>query len=75
MAGRAPPDDRGIDAVVGVQAVPGAVAPSTQERDHVGTDVILAKELQRLIGRWGSVMRIGVNALLPGRQGKVPLVS
>ena len=75
LTGHAPAKNRGIDAVVGVQTVPGAIVPSTQERDHVGADVIFAKELQRLICRRSPAMSIGVNALLSCRQGKSPLVA
>ena len=69
----APTDNRGVDAAVGVQAVPSTIMPSTQEGDHVGPDVIFTQELQRLIYRWGPVMRIGVNSLLSCRQGVSPL--
>src|ERR1700733_3954445 len=67
LARHPPADDRGLDAAVSVEALPSAVAPLAQERNDVGADVILTKQLQRLVRRWSSVVSIGVDTLLPGR--------
>ena len=42
-----------------------AKAPSAQERNNVSTDVVLTKELKRLVRRRGSFVTKCVDALLP----------
>jgi hypothetical protein len=45
--------------------------PSAQERNDISADVILAKELERLVSRRGSVMTECVNSFLPGCHGSI----
>jgi hypothetical protein len=61
---QAPANHHGFDAGVRLRASPGAIAPSTQERNDVSPDVILAKQFERLVCRWHAFMIEGVNALL-----------
>ena len=65
LAGHAPTKHRGFDAFVRIEVLPSAIPPSAQERNNIGTDVVLTKELQRLVRRRGPVMNKCVDALSP----------
>ena len=62
---RAPANQhRGFDAFVSIEALPGAIAASA-ERNNIGTDVTLTKELKWLVRRRDSVMTKRGDAKLP----------
>src|ERR1700733_789192 len=65
LAGHSPANDCGLDTVLRVETLPSAIAPLAQKRNDVGADVILAKEFQRLVLWWHSLMNIGADAILP----------
>jgi hypothetical protein len=54
-----------FDALACIHALPNAVLPSTQEWNDVRTDVILAKNLKRLVSGWFAFMDEGIDTLSP----------
>jgi hypothetical protein len=56
-----------FDGVACIHALPSAAPPSTQERNNIRADVILAKELKRLVGRRYAFVNEGIDSLLPCR--------
>jgi hypothetical protein len=46
-----PPDDFGFNLMVGPDAAPRAVNPTTWKRKHVGAIVIFAKQFHQIPGR------------------------
>ena len=63
-----PTNHRSFDASAGFCVFPQAIAPPAREWNHIGPDVILAENLERLVVRRASLMNEIVNALLPGYQ-------
>jgi hypothetical protein len=63
----APTNHCRFDGVAGIHALPSAAPPSTQERNNIRADVILAKELKRLAGRRYAFVNEGIDSLLPCR--------
>ncbi|MFZ0527104.1 MAG: hypothetical protein WAM40_15980, partial [Xanthobacteraceae bacterium] len=64
---QAPADDRRFDWAAGLYILPNTVTPSAQKWNDIGADVVLAKKLQRLIGRRNALVSEGVDSRLPGR--------
>jgi hypothetical protein len=63
----APADDCRLDGAAGIHALPNPAAPSTQERNDICADVILAQELKRLVRRRDAFVDEGIDSLLPCR--------
>lgn len=59
-----PTDDRCFDWLARLRALPGGAAPSTEKRNDISADVILAKEFKRLIRGWFAVVNKSVDACL-----------
>jgi len=71
---RAPANHCSFNATVSVHASPHAITPPAQERNDVRTDVIFAKDLQRLVGRRRSFMIKAIDAFLSGYHGEMAIV-
>src|SRR6202040_879421 len=66
---KSPPTNHcSFDASAGFCVFPYAIAPPAREWNHIGPDVILAEDLERLVVRRASLVNEIVNALLPGYQ-------
>ncbi len=65
MSAHAPANNRRLDAIFSVNAIPSAINPSTQEWNDIRPDVILAQEFKGQIRRWCAFMTEGVDALFP----------
>ena len=63
---RAPANYLCFDAAARIHALPRAVAQSTQERNYIRTDVVLAKKLKWPLSRRLAFMNESTDALLPG---------
>jgi hypothetical protein len=50
-----PPNDVGFNLIVGPDAAPSAVNPTTKKRNHVGAIVIFTKQFHQFPG-WGFVI-------------------
>jgi hypothetical protein len=59
-----PADHCGFDGFVCLHTLPGSARPSTQKRNDVGADMILAKEFKRLIRRRHAFVNEGINSCL-----------
>jgi hypothetical protein len=66
---KSPPSNyHSFDASAGFCVFPYALAPPAREWNHIGSDVILAEDLERLVGRRASLVNEIVDALLPSYQ-------
>jgi len=67
----APADHRRFDGIARIDALPATATPSTQERDDISADVILAQELKRLLRRRYVVVNESIDSRLPCRHAMI----
>lgn len=63
-----------FDGAVCIHALPRTASPSTQERNDIGADVILAQQLEWLIRRRHAFMSEIIDSRLPRRHANIRLV-
>jgi hypothetical protein len=67
MNGPSPAYDHGFDAVASFSILPITAIPSTQEGNHIRTDMVLTKNLQWPVHRWFPFVNENIDALLSCR--------